>query len=449
MAAGDLVTRPGHIQYGPLLLGPGTPYRWKELTGWEELPAIDSGTVARSDAHGAFPGRLLAQARTIGLDGLMVRAPRDRIGAVVGALSAGTAIVEDEQPLVVWIDERGPLLSYARAVRRIVPTGIGYRTGSIQGGAVQWEATDPRRYALAEQVATARLPASERGLDWRVPDAAARQFPDAAAAGLGPLDGWYAEGGTLSLDADDRVMFEVAEGGALIVWPLPIPTGYSVPEGGTAEWVARDLSAGAQLQLHWIDAAGVFLSATSAPVGAAVVEGVAPAGAVGVRPVMTWPQVPPGGPVWVGRSVLYVPAPGASGLAWPLEFGTPGSTGALSVTNAGDAPAHPVIEFRGPVERPSLTKTGTGETLEYDLPLAAGDVLTVDTGAGTVLLNQTASRLGAASTRSVPEQTFTLAPGELVGGALVPTTTPLIFRAAPGSTDPAASVTVRWRSAYW
>ncbi|MFJ8146982.1 hypothetical protein ACIQ6R_18170 [Streptomyces sp. NPDC096048] len=310
MAAGDRVTRPGHIQYGALLIGPGTPYRWKNLTGWEELPALDSGTVARSDAHGAFPGRLLAQARTIGLDGLMVRAPRDRIGAVVGALNAGTAIVEDEQPLAVWLDERGPLLAYARAVRRIVPTGIGYRVGSIQDGAVQWEATDARRYALTEQSATARLPAPEPGLDWNI-------------------------------------------------------------------------------------------------------------------------------------------ASGPEALGWPLEFGTPGSTGALSATNAGDAPAHPVIEFRGPVVRPSLTKVGTGEVLEYDLPLAADDVLTVDTGAGTVMLNGTASRIGTVTNRSVPEQTFTLAGGELVGDVLVPATTPLIFRAAPGSTDPAASVTVRWRSAYW
>ncbi|WP_224302219.1 phage tail family protein [Streptomyces olivaceus] len=266
--------------------------------------------MPRSDAHGSFPGRLLAQARTIGLDGLMVRAPRDRIGAVVGALSAGTAIVEDERPLVVWLDERGPLLSYARAVRRAIPTTLGYRVGSIQGGAVQWEATDPRRYALAEQVATARLPAPEPGLDW---------------------------------NAD----------------------------------------------------------------------------------------------------------PGPEGLGWPLRFGEPGSTGALSATNAGDAPTHPIVEFRGPVERPSLTKTGSGEVLEYDIALAGDDVLMVDTGAGTVTLNGTASRIDRASNRSVPEQTFTLAPGELVGDVLAPTTTPLIFRAAPGSTDPAASATVRWRSAHW
>lgn len=309
MAAGDLVTRPGHVQYGDLLLGPGTPYRWRTLTGWEELPALDSGTVARSDAHGAIPGLLLAQSRRIGMDPLIIRAPASGIGAVVAALNAGTAPVVDELPFVAWLDERGPLLAYARAVRRAVPTDKGYRLGVIVGGAIEWEATDPRRYELAERTASATLPAAEPGLDWEVSD-----------------------------DSENGLDWGVS---------------------GTVE-------------------AG-------------------------------------------------------------LSFGEPGSTGALLAVNAGDAPSHPVVEFRGPVTRPALTNLATGDVLEYDMPLAADDVLTVDTRAGTVTLNGTASRIYTVTSRSVPEQTFTLAPG----------TTNLTFRAAPGSSDPAASVTLRWRSAYW
>jgi len=314
VAAGDLVSRPGHVQYGDFLLGPGTPYRWRELSGWEDLPALDSGTVPRSDAHGAFPGGLLAQPRRIGMDPLIIRAPRESVGEVVGALSAATVPVEDELPLVAWLDERGPLLVYARAVRRAVPTGKGYRVGVIVGGAIEWEATDPRRYALAEQAASARLPAAEPGLDWGADDGAVEQGLD-----------WGADDGAVP----------------------PV-------EGG-------------------------------------------------------------------------------------LTFGLPGSTGALTAVNVGDAPAHPLVEFRGPVDRPALINLATGDVLEYDLPLAAGDVLTVDTRGGAVTLNGTASRLHKATSRSVPEQTFTLRKG----------TTNLTFRAAPGSSDPAASVTVRWRSAYW
>lgn len=301
MAVGDRVSMPGHVQYGDLLLGPGTPYRWRRITGWGDLPALDSGTVARAGAHGAFPGQLLAQARTIGLDGLIVRAPRGTVGAVVGALEDATGPVVDELPFVAWLDERGPLLAYARVVRRAVPADKGYTVGTITGGAIEWEATDPRRYELTERTASATLPSAEPGLEWHV------------------------------------------------------------------------------------DEQGV--------------EG---------------------------------------GLAWPLTFGAVGSTGALSVTNNGKAETHPLIMFRGPVVRPSLVNVATGDVLEYDLPLAAGDVLEVDTRAGTVTLNATASRLDRATSRSVPEQTFTLAPG----------TTGLAFRAAPES-DPSASVVVRYRSAYW
>lgn len=290
MAVGDKVTRPGHVQYGEMLFGPGTPYRWQSITGWEDLPALDSGTVARSDAHGAFPGKLLAQARTIGLNGLIVRAPSRSIGDVVGALNRATVPTGDEVPFVAWLDERGPLLAYARAVRRAVPAGKGYRIGTITGGAVEFEATDPRRYELVERVATAALPAPEPGL----------------------------------------------------VWPL----------------------------------------------------------------------------------------------VWPLDFGQPGESGAMTVANDGDADTHPLVEFRGPMERPTLTNITSGDALEYDLPLTVDDVLIVDTLAGTATLNGTASRLYAATPRSVPEQTFTFPPGD----------TALVLRATG---TPGASVTVRYRSAFW
>ncbi|MET7616956.1 hypothetical protein [Streptomyces sp. NPDC005408] len=301
MAAGDRVTLPGHIQYGDeLLLGPGTPFRWRTLSGWEDLPALDSGSINRSDAHGSYPGRLLAQPRTITCDEVIVRAPAATIGATVRTLNAATTVVEDEQPLVVWLDDRGPLLAYARVVRRAVPVGLGYRLGTITGAAIQWEASDPRRYSLAEQQVETRLPMAEPGLDFH-------------------LD------------------------------------------------------------------------------------------------------------------------PGPERLDFPLDFGAPGSTGTVVARNEGDAAAHPVITFRGPVALPSLTDLGTGDVLEYDIELAADDTLLVDTAAGTVQLNRTASRLYTATARSVPENTFTLAPGTAL----------LSFRAAPGSADPRASCSVRWRSAYW
>ncbi|MFD9567213.1 phage distal tail protein [Streptomyces sp. NPDC059994] len=170
MAAGDRVTGTGHVQFGDeLLLGPGTPYRWKNLTGWEDSPGVDSGTVARSDAHGAYLGRLLAQPRTITVDDMVIRTEPRRMGATVRALRAATALRDSEQPLVVQLDDEPPLLSFARCIRRSIPVAVGgYAIGVVQGAALQFEATDPRRYSLVEQQVEARLPSAEPGLDWQV-----------------------------------------------------------------------------------------------------------------------------------------------------------------------------------------------------------------------------------------------------------------------------------------
>ncbi|MFC8584230.1 hypothetical protein ACFUGD_06695 [Streptomyces sp. NPDC057217] len=292
---GELITGPGQVQYGDLLLGAGTSYRWRTLTGWEDLPDLDSSNAARPDSHGAYPGALLAQTRTVGLDGITIRAPRDQIGGAVAQFNAGTVPRLDEIPLVAWLDERGPLLVHARVLRRRVPTTVGYQLGVISGAALQWEATDPRRYGVDEQSADTGLPAPEPGLDW---------------------------------------------------------------SGGGLSW--------------------------------------------------------------------------ADGLDWGLG----GLTGNVGAVNSGDAETSPVITFSGPVTMPRLTQED-GRTIEYDITLAADDRLVVDTREGTVTLNGSASRLYTATTRSVPEAAFTLAPG----------TTSLAFRAETHSA--AAHCTVQWRSAYW
>lgn len=161
-AAADMV--PGHIRYGPLLLGPGTPYRWTKLNGWEALPELDSGNVPRPTAHGAWPGQLLSQARTVTLEELTVRAPAQRIGAVVESLTAATALGEDEVPLLIYLDERGPLLAWARATKREIPANAGYALGVVTEAALEFEATDPRRYTPAVQTADVGLP--EPCLPW-------------------------------------------------------------------------------------------------------------------------------------------------------------------------------------------------------------------------------------------------------------------------------------------
>ncbi|GAA3627082.1 hypothetical protein GCM10023079_16610 [Streptomyces chitinivorans] len=158
------------------------------------------------------------------------------------------------------------------------------------------------------------------------------------------------------------------------------------------------------------------------------------------RAVLRLPQ-PESGLAWTAPGA---PEPGPdtgpeAGLAWPLDWGTTGSTGTVTAHNSGETAAHPVIEFRGPVHRPSLTRLTDGLRLSYGITLAAGEVLTVDTQAGTVVLNGTASRLYTATARSAPEQLFLLEPGA----------TPLAFRSGDTVPGPGATATVRWRDAHW
>ncbi|MCX3061874.1 phage distal tail protein [Streptomyces beihaiensis] len=124
-------------------------------------------------------------------------------------------------------------------------------------------------------------------------------------------------------------------------------------------------------------------------------------------------------------------------LTWPLDFGTAAVTGDVVADNDGSAPTHPLITFQGPCGMPTVTEHTTGRRLRYDITLTATDVLTVDTSAGTVTLNSTASRRNTATADSAPEELFAFEPGS----------TELSFR--PDSSSAGAAMTVRWRSAEW
>src|SRR5690606_15821753 len=156
---------PGHIQYGSFLFGPGTRWRWDELQGWEETPAVDSGTVLRSTQHGAWPGVFLAQSRTVTFS-LVIKSEPGEMNATVRQFAAATPIdSENEVPLVVQLDEEAPLLIYARCDRRTINVGRSNRTG-LARGAIQFVASDPRRYSLLESSVITELPMPEDGLEF-------------------------------------------------------------------------------------------------------------------------------------------------------------------------------------------------------------------------------------------------------------------------------------------
>lgn len=160
-----LGAQPGHMQYGDFLLGPGTAWRWDELQGWEETPGLDSGSVLKASDHGAWPGTFYAQTRVVTAS-LVVRCEPGNMNGTLRQLAAATPIdASDEVPLVVQLDDDAPLLVFARCTRRAFQVTRGHRTGMARG-AIEFEASDPRRYSLLEQSQITQLPQPEPGLSW-------------------------------------------------------------------------------------------------------------------------------------------------------------------------------------------------------------------------------------------------------------------------------------------
>jgi len=78
-------------------------------------------------------------------------------------------------------------------------------------------------------------------------------------------------------------------------------------------------------------------------------------------------------------------------LTYPLDYGAPGSTGQLVLTNAGTAPAPIVFGVRGALPQGFELSAGS-RRLTYVAQVPSGQVIAVDTAAGTVLVEGTADR---------------------------------------------------------
>jgi hypothetical protein len=120
-------------------------------------------------------------------------------------------------------------------------------------------------------------------------------------------------------------------------------------------------------------------------------------------------------------------------LTFPLDFGPGAGGGTLLLLNAGNTTTWPVWTITGPVTNPVILNTATGERLALSLTIDAGQQLTLDTDARTVILQGVASRRGSLAATST---WFPLKKGA----------TAVAFQAA--SYDPAVSLAVAWRSAW-
>ncbi|MDN3356088.1 phage tail domain-containing protein [Actinomadura sp. DC4] len=121
-------------------------------------------------------------------------------------------------------------------------------------------------------------------------------------------------------------------------------------------------------------------------------------------------------------------------LVFPLDFGVGPGGGTLVLVNEGNTATWPTWAIIGPAPNPVILNTDTGERLALaGLTIDAGQTLTLDTDARTVMLQGVASRRGALTADST---WFPLRPGA----------TRIAFQAA--SYDPSANLAAAWRSAW-
>jgi hypothetical protein len=82
----------------------------------------------------------------------------------------------------------------------------------------------------------------------------------------------------------------------------------------------------------------------------------------------------------------------------------------ITLANSGNVSSHPRIRLEGPVVNPVLTNTSLGRLLQFNLTLAAGEVLEISPKDGTVTLAGD-SRMSTLSGNSDPVEDFVLGAG--------------------------------------
>jgi hypothetical protein len=80
-------------------------------------------------------------------------------------------------------------------------------------------------------------------------------------------------------------------------------------------------------------------------------------------------------------------------LTFPLDFGASQYPSRATLVNEGTYRTPMRAVFYGPYTSPGLTSETSGRSLEFDIALAAGETLVIDTSTRDVLLNGTSSRL--------------------------------------------------------
>lgn len=463
----------GRIQWGDLLMGPGTGYSVQGISGVDDLPEVRNSDVAKNDAHGDYTGPDYVGPRTVQLSLNLIADDPAGLRQMILALRRATQ--PGRTPADLQFLDWGVSVS-AKVRKRSVPYDAEYlwHTGSA---AVEFYCADPYLYGLIQQSDSTVAYSPSAGRTYPLTYGGVTELrnlvlnPSAENDVSNITD--YVSSGTAPTHAQNTPVFgarwgtdtnlitftAAGTGGASYALGEAIPAGTAVRL--SAHVYLPSVSGVSALQLLYFNGATVINTPSSVTTPGAggwtrieaqfTVPGAQVCDGVGLRLTTTGATTIHVDGVMAALSASSVPYVDGDqpGCVWDgtphasesrrtagtgRTYGMTGSSGTIDAYNGGDSPAYPVLRLDGPVATPSVEQPETGALLIIDANLNLGDYLLIDTRSRAVLLQGT-----------TPRRQWVR--GGSTWPLLMPGDNTLVYRgsALPGAPGQLSQLTVTWR----
>jgi len=149
--AGELITSDGQLEYNGYVLGDDVTTFMTSLTGWEDLPPIDSSNTLRPASYGAWAGQKLPGQRILTWTGRFAPEENSNWLSQLDALKNAFTIPQGTEELTIAVRTRDDTkVVFGACVQRAIPMDYTY---SYYGAnvTIQFECSDPRKYSLTEK----------------------------------------------------------------------------------------------------------------------------------------------------------------------------------------------------------------------------------------------------------------------------------------------------------
>ena len=149
--AGELITGDGQLEYNGYVLGDDVTTFMTSLTGWEDLPPIDSSNTLKPSSYGAWSGKKLPGQRILTWSGRFSPEDPDQWTDLLDDLKNAFTIPFDTEELTIAVRTRDDVkIVFGACVQRAIPMDYTY---SYYGANItlQFECSDTRKYSLLEK----------------------------------------------------------------------------------------------------------------------------------------------------------------------------------------------------------------------------------------------------------------------------------------------------------